>query len=588
MRPTLLFTLIIGFVTSASAQFANLDINNIKARINADGTLFNNYGVGGPYASSFEAPKNSGKHTINAGSLWFGGLDAGGQLKLAAQTYKQGGSDYWPGPLDTTNASIDSTTSVSWNKVWKINRSTIDSCLAGSYGASLPQNILTWPGNGDTSKNNAKQLAPYYDSNNNGVYEPLSGDCPCVKGDQAIYFIFNDARVHDESNGNIIGLEVHGMAFAFDRPADTALNNTIFINYKVINRASFAVNNFRIGNFTDFDMGGYNDDYVGSDVMRGAYYGYNGDNFDQGTTGAKGYNDTLPAQAVVFLQGPNVNIGGTTDLPKTTTNPGSASGRGYGDLIIGNEQAGMSTFIGFENNYTAKGNPTLTTHYYNYMSGFWTDGTPLTYGGAAKGGSTVCNFMYPGNTDPNGYGTNGVAQSQWTEVLTVDGSPAAAPGDRRGIGAYGPFTLSPGAVNCISFAYVFAQGPPAGTNLQAVSKMQSAIDSVKSFYNVRGLYECDCNPANTTGIGRNKSLNENTGLIASLYPNPANNILYITTNDFHKAVQLQVYDITGQVVLSETFSGNNHSINVSGLAAGVYIINLESDSKTERVKFLIK
>ena len=47
----------------------------------------------------YEIPKNSGKHSMFAGSLWIGGLDDDDQLKVAAQTYRQSGNDFWPGPI---------------------------------------------------------------------------------------------------------------------------------------------------------------------------------------------------------------------------------------------------------------------------------------------------------------------------------------------------------------------------------------------------------------------------------------------------------------------------------------------------------
>ena len=55
-----------------------LDTNNISAKINADGSLFN---------SHFEVPKGSGNHTIYENNIWIGGLDGSSQLHLAADKY---------------------------------------------------------------------------------------------------------------------------------------------------------------------------------------------------------------------------------------------------------------------------------------------------------------------------------------------------------------------------------------------------------------------------------------------------------------------------------------------------------------------
>jgi hypothetical protein len=62
----------------------------------------------------------------------------------------------------------------------------------------------------------------------------MDGDYPLIRGDQALFFIFNDDRnVHSETQGNKLKAEIHGMAYVFDLPGDTAFNNTIFMNYKI-------------------------------------------------------------------------------------------------------------------------------------------------------------------------------------------------------------------------------------------------------------------------------------------------------------------------------------------------------------------
>src|SRR6188474_1886697 len=85
-------------VPSISAQtFDFLDINNVKARINANGDLF----LDDSLNNSFEVPKGSGLQSIFAGGLWIGGYDINGNLHLSAQTYHQTRNDFSPGPLPT-------------------------------------------------------------------------------------------------------------------------------------------------------------------------------------------------------------------------------------------------------------------------------------------------------------------------------------------------------------------------------------------------------------------------------------------------------------------------------------------------------
>ena len=92
MKTTLL--LFAGLLTClVQAQtFEYLDINQVKARVNSGGDL--HWDPNGGNFGGYECPKGSGKMWGGPASLWIGGLDAGGQLKIAAQTYHQGGVDF--------------------------------------------------------------------------------------------------------------------------------------------------------------------------------------------------------------------------------------------------------------------------------------------------------------------------------------------------------------------------------------------------------------------------------------------------------------------------------------------------------------
>ena len=78
----------------ASSQ-TDLDVNNIRTTIMNGGDMWWNLDD-----ARYEIPKDGNRHSMFAGALWIGGVDAGGQLKVAAMTYRQGGNDFWPGPLD--------------------------------------------------------------------------------------------------------------------------------------------------------------------------------------------------------------------------------------------------------------------------------------------------------------------------------------------------------------------------------------------------------------------------------------------------------------------------------------------------------
>src|SRR5436853_7011755 len=83
-----------------STAQADLDIANVRARIQCGGDMW--WDAVSQTGPKYEVPIGSGKNSLFSGSLWMGGIDALSNLHVAAQTYRQTGSEVWHGPLDTT------------------------------------------------------------------------------------------------------------------------------------------------------------------------------------------------------------------------------------------------------------------------------------------------------------------------------------------------------------------------------------------------------------------------------------------------------------------------------------------------------
>ncbi len=578
MKKTLLFAFCTLIVTIAKPQctpgtaFDYLDINNIKAGINSAGDLF--WDLSSP---QFEVPKGSGTHTIGAGNLWIGGYDVNNNLRLAAQTYRQTGNDFWPGPLNPATATTDASTCLTYDRFWKLNQCDIDKYKNWALGPqTVPKPvdpatatiIETWPAYGPDG---VQTLAPYYDASPDGSYDPLDGDYPLIKGDQAIFFIYNDkGNVHTATiNSQSMGVEIQVMAYAYGCP-DSALQNTIFVNYRIINRSSDTYNNTYIGSWTDLDIGNGMDDYTGCDVARGAYYGYNGDNNDSL------YGNQPPAQGVLFLNGPYADPNGLDDNTTATAN-----GTNYGDNIIDNERLGMERFMTYENiEYSGSGPtnsyPYLAMEYYNYLSGYWRFGGAITYGGDGVGPGTPCRYMFPGNTDPLGFGTNMTPQAPWDEPAELN-----IPRDRVGLGSSGPFTFSPGAVQEVEIAYVFGRDYINTGNIAGVNVMKSRIDSIRSKYN-NGISGCGCSAL--TGIN-NYSLPVNNLLV---YPNPVSDLLHIDyTSASRNNVVIEVLDATGKVLKQTTTNSVKfNSLDISELTKGLYYIKINDGNNIIAQRFI--
>lgn len=157
---------------------ADLDINNVRAKILNGGDLWWDL-VKFP---CYEVPKGSGKNSLFAGTLWIGGLDAGGSLKIACATYRQNGSDYWPGPL-SSEAQTDTFTCDRYDKLWKINKEDVKTYYNWVTGPRTSPNPVSpsvmdiinhWPATGI----DGHSLAPFWDIDGNGNYDPSIGEVP--------------------------------------------------------------------------------------------------------------------------------------------------------------------------------------------------------------------------------------------------------------------------------------------------------------------------------------------------------------------------------------------------------------------------
>jgi hypothetical protein len=573
--------LLIIFFFTAKASYSQsdfLNINNIRANIDPN-TLFNNISNG---SSSFEIPVGNGTHTIYSASLWLAGIDENGEIRTNVNTYHNA-SQKIAGPI--MNSSDYASEGHLWDKVWKIQCQEIQQFNAwyactqdlgcdeavNFPGYQIPASILTWPAHGDVTKGQAFNLAPYFDRNNDNFYDPNSGDYPLIKGDEAIFFIYNDERSYYTGGDTHppMSTEVHGMAYAFST-SDIEINNTLFLNYKIYPRGTFTFNNSYVGFWADFDLGNSSDDYLGTDVSRSSFYAYNGDYFDE-NNGGIGYGSNLPAQSLTFLKGPKQDNNGLDDSFGIENNE-SINGLGFGDGIVDNEYWGLESFLRHDWNSSTLGSPVTETHFYNYLSGKKLDGSSLTY----TSGGIDCKFMYPGSSDPFNYGTGGTAQLPWSEYVT--GSNA---GDRVGVGSSGPFTISPGNVIELDLALVFGRdltgsGPQAG-----IAAMQEAIDTVRSQY-LRGITS-DCASNMITKV--NSSSLKEKGLL--IYPNPFNTEFTINYELESKTASIVVYNGLGKKIQSKTITRNSTVIDLSHHPKGFYFVHI-TDGENRISKKIIK
>lgn len=409
-----------------ATQSADLDINNVRTKILNGGDMWwdlNN--------AKYEIPKLPSetnevrKHSLFSGAIWIGGED-NGTLKLAAMTYRQRGSDFWPGPLDPATANTSKSECSKWDDIYKVNGETIIDHV-NNFTGNVDQSIAEWPGD----------YAPFKDVDGDGTYNPQVGDYPILQNeckgvvqtnapedqpDQMLWWIYNDkGNIHSETQGEAIGIEMQTTAFAFS--TNDEINDMTFYTTRLINRGFNNLENTYFGQWVDADLGNYSDDYVGCDVGLSLGFCYNGDDNDEGILG---YGLNPPSVGVDFFEGPTITLDDGTQ-----------------------QELGMSKFVYYNNNANSiNGNPFIATDFYNYLSGKWRTGTEIQFGGDGITGTdgTKADYMFPFDTDPNHPGKN------WNEKEAGN-----SPADRRFIQSSGPFVLEPGAVQRLTVGVVWAR-----------------------------------------------------------------------------------------------------------------------------------
>jgi len=405
---------------------AFLNINNVRTTLQNGGDLWWDL-VGSPKyeVPKVEAGQGTSKHSIFAGALWIGGIDGSGQLKVAAQTYRQSGNDFWPGPLDETG-NVEALTCSNYDRFFEVRSDVIEMHRAkfSDEITSIPESqvdnsLLVWPGQDSEyfgalegfSLPVGKAMAPFFDYDGDGSYNPTRGDFPAlgecqgspsnVVPDQMFWWVYNDkGNIHTETNGEAIGLEINATAFAFKT-----------------------------------------DDYVGCNVEASLGIVYNGDDVDDG---GDGYGDEIPMLGIDYFKGPLDEEG---------------------------NELGMSAFIFYNNDFSDIGNPENAAHYYGYMAGVWKNGNPITFGGNGTDlASEPTPYMYPSDPSSN-------ADGAWSEC-SVPNDPA----DRRFLQVSGPFQLQPNAVNDLIVGVVWIPNgnypcPSFQPLLAADEKAQALFDN---------------------------------------------------------------------------------------------------------------
>jgi len=537
------------FTTSINAQTTfssseTIDAGNIDAIVSVHGDMWLDPSSN---AAHCEFPKNSGKKIGGSGALWMAGYDDQSNLHVSGQVYRTATvADYWPAPLDPSGAAVSYAVSQDWARIWKVEVGEVNLFLniSNHTVGNTPVSILEWPANGNPyakGNNNVAltintDMAPFVDVNNDGQYNPLQGDYPAIKGDQMLWYVFNDnGATHNASNGSPIMAEVKCTVYAYGR--GTLADNILYYEYEITNHNASTLHSFVLAMFADLDVGYAWDDYIGFDSSRDLGILYNAQLYDgvAGTTSV--FHDTIPKVGIKVLRMP-------------------------GDTCGVLSPAGSFMFI--NNGFDARvGDPTVDTEFNNYMrSSFRNGDTLMRLLPPLFNTGTPEKYVCP--DDPS-------IPGGWSEC--ADGYP---PYDRRMVVASEPFTFNAGET--VKFAFALVASNPSYQNAcpnTSFADIQQVADTAQFLF---------CNPLPV--ITDIDDVPQDSKLV--IYPNPATDHI-VMEGPIQEIAQLKLTDALGRSFsINPVRTAQRIEISTAHLAPGVYYLSYYNGTKTMHSSFVKK
>jgi hypothetical protein len=535
----ILFALLSSALSSFAQVSSTLTANNVVATFSNNGLFFNNGNSGG-----FEPIFNGVKQAslLEESGLWVSGVDPGGNL-LMSIAY-QGKSDFSSGTLDPVTGVPSGFLK---NKIWKATREEIEQHKADFADNGVIDNpisaIFGWPGRGNPSfaafnngmplPNTPQGLAPFFDADFTGDYNPTNGDYPAIEilycapvegAKEICWYVVNDADApsNPATVAGGLNVEIQVTAWAYECSTENApLGNSIFTSLKVINRSIIVLDQVRFGLYNDFSIGGKNDDFVGFDPLRHLTFAYNG-----------GSNDAIfgtdaPSMGVDILSTPRIPV----VLPE-----------GKDSLV----EADVNSFVPF--------NPLLVftkEGIVNMMQGLNADGTPLPNNG----------LPYSGN--PNN-------ASEPSEV-----SAGNTPGNRATITTFEPFDLRPGAQNQILVSHFFARKADY-SSLKNQSLIYDLSNGVQRSYDNCFNPDPNYDPCASVSVAAPEAAAMAGDIIS--FPNPMQEIWFLESKNA-SIIGVSLTDIQGKLVFQQQgLHSNTLALRLSTLPSGVYTAQVRTDN----------
>lgn len=325
------------------------------------------------------------------GGLWTSAHTPDGTLRVAVSQfgwYNSFTGDFWPGPLKD-NGDPNPGWCPLFDRIWKISREQVEAFIADwednqQLDNPLPEVIASWPGSGNLYYLEnylvplpIDDLAPFFDRNGNHIYEPLLGDYPLIKGDNALWKMINDnGGPHSESYAAPLKIQARIMAYTFDIN-DPLFPEPVFYEVSIKNKNPEPIQGFKTGiwMYNDWACPSWQRWTVQAGKNLACFFNlyYPGDSCT-----------TVPSPA--FIEEWNYWHG-----LKLLRSPVEK------DSVYHSQLSGVTYYRSNGNINPPPGttDPNIDIEYHRYLTNHWRDGSPFTYGGDGYQTGEPYPFVFP-------------------------------------------------------------------------------------------------------------------------------------------------------------------------------------------------
>jgi hypothetical protein len=483
-------------------------------------------------------------------AFWIAGFGEDGELNLATNRYTGSKNfDFFAGPWSNDKSQLSESCGL-FLRAWIVNGQKVREMIEDFDNMNLninniPRDILEWPAIGnphfDGSEFITRDLAPFFDYDGDGLYNPLEGDYPIVLKEnpdfmplQFMFIVYHDNYIHTETFADPVNIEIHQMDYLVDCIEDIESNTAVFTRAKFVYHGEENLTDTRIAIWDDCNLGCGDNDYVGCFPEEDYTYYYNKD-------GA----ESLCSSGQDFISGGAI-------FPRVFLN------------------SNFESFITTSHVEETGNNPNIDERY-NLLNGLWRDGTPITDSGTGynPGSTSTTKFLFSGlPTDT----------AQWS-MQNLDFSNDY---NARTVSTMWQGTLVPGQELTFDFAdFVHNHADPDG--LDGFNTLQTAVDNFKDQFRSfkDGSFTCD-EISSITPIENHFPI--------SIYPNPVTDVLHIELPTDSNTGRLIIYDNLGVRFFEQEYLnfGSQISIDMSSFPSGLYHLEYLPENGKERNVYIAK